>query len=42
MLDLLYHRRSIRKYSPAAIEKDKIQDLVKAALLAPSGRGVQP
>ncbi|NBJ16396.1 MAG: NAD(P)H nitroreductase [Dehalobacter sp. 4CP] len=42
MLDLLYDRRSIRKYSPAAIEKDKIQDLVKAALLAPSGRGIQP
>ncbi|NLL52700.1 MAG: NAD(P)H nitroreductase [Peptococcaceae bacterium] len=41
MLDLLYQRRSIRRYLPTPIEEEKVQTLTKAALLAPSGRGVE-
>lgn len=40
--ELLYKRRSIRKYQPIPVEKEKVQKLVKAALLAPSGRGLDP
>ena len=42
MLDLLINRRSIRKYKDILIEKDKIDKLIKAALLSPSSRGICP
>lgn len=42
MLDLFFKRRSIRKYKGAAIEKDKVDKLIQAALLAPSSRGIRP
>ena len=42
MLDLLIKRRSIRQYKNIEIEKDKIEALVKAALLSPSSRNIQP
>ncbi len=42
MLDLLMKRRSIRKYQPQAVEPEKLQKLVQAALLAPSSRGKNP
>ena len=38
MLDVLYKRRSIRKFKEDPVEQEKIDSLVKAALLAPSSR----
>lgn len=38
MLDLLYQRRSIRRYKQIPIEKEKVEKLIKAALLAPSSK----
>lgn len=40
MLDVLFHRRSIRKYKQEPIESEKVQDLMRAALLAPSSKGI--
>ncbi len=34
MLELLFKRRSIRKYKDISIEKDKVDKLIKAALLS--------
>ena len=42
MLDLLYKRRSIRKYKSDKIEEEKIGKIVEAALLSPSGRNRRP
>ena len=42
MLNLLYQRRSIRRYKPIKLDSDTIQKLIKAALLSPSSRGLQP
>ncbi|MBH1940607.1 nitroreductase family protein [Mobilitalea sibirica] len=42
MLDLLKTRRSIRRYQDKAIEQDKIDSILKAALLAPSSRSRRP
>lgn len=38
MLDLLYSRRSIRKYTTQLIESEKIEKLIEAALLSPTSR----
>jgi nitroreductase len=38
MLDLLYSRRSIRKYTAQLIEHEKIEKLIEAALLSPTSR----
>ena len=38
MLDLLRRRRSIRVFTDQPVEEDKKQDLLKAALLAPSSK----
>ena len=38
MLDLLYSRRSIRKYTSQSIEPEKIEKLIEAALLSPTSR----
>ena len=38
MLDLLYSRRSIRKYTHQLVETEKIEKLIEAALLSPSSR----
>jgi len=35
-------RRSIRKYKPQAVEPEKIELLLKAAIYAPSARNTQP
>ena len=40
MLDLLFQRRSSRKYKDVKVEKEKVEQLVQAALLAPSARSV--
>lgn len=42
MLELLYNRRSIRKYKEKKIEEDKKKKLIEALLLSPSGRSIQP
>jgi len=42
MIELLKTRRSIRKYKDREIEKEKIDTLLKAGLLAPSSRGRRP
>ena len=40
--ELIEHRRSVRHYKPQAIEKDKLERVLNAARLAPSGNNVQP
>lgn len=42
MLDLLYKRRSIRKYQDKKVEKEKLDKILEAALLSPSSRGRRP
>ncbi len=42
MLELLKNRRSIRKYTNKAVEKEKIETILKAALLSPSSKKNQP
>ncbi|SDK24083.1 nitroreductase family protein [Natronincola ferrireducens] len=42
MLELLKTRRSIRKYKATKIEKEKVDLLMKAALLSPSSRSIRP
>jgi nitroreductase len=39
---IIYHRRSIRKFKNQPVEKEKIEWLLKAVLLAPSGKGMYP
>lgn len=40
MLDLLFQRRSIRMYKRVPIERESVERLEKAALLAPSSKGL--
>lgn len=40
--DILLKRRSIRKYADRPVEKETLDRLVTAALLAPSSRGIRP
>ena len=42
LLELLKQRRSIRKFEDQPVEKDKIDQILKAALLSPSSRGIRP
>ena len=35
-------RRSIRKYKDISVEKEKVNEILKAALLAPTGRNSRP
>ncbi|NLG89445.1 MAG: NAD(P)H nitroreductase [Clostridiaceae bacterium] len=42
MLEMLFRRRSIRKYKNIPLERERIEKLIKAALLAPSSRGIRP
>ena len=42
MIDLLFNRRSIRHYTGVPVEKEKVDTLVQALLLAPSSRGIRP
>lgn len=41
-MDLLRHRRSIRKYEKRSVETEKVDLLVEAALRSPSSRGFNP
>ena len=40
--DLLKSRRSIRKFRNKELEKEKIDTILKSALLSPSSRGIRP
>ena len=42
MLELLRKRRSIRKYQAKQLSKQEIEQIIKAALMAPSSRGLKP
>jgi nitroreductase len=42
ILDLLRKRRSIRKFQPHSVERDKIETLVEAAVRTPTSRGRNP
>lgn len=42
MLDLIKKRRSIRKYTDAAVSEDQIRAMLEAAMAAPSGHNEQP
>jgi len=42
LYELMEYRRSVRHYKPQAIEKDKLERVLNAARLAPSGNNVQP
>jgi len=42
MLNILFNRRSTRKFLNQKIEEEKIKKLLTAALLAPSSRGSRP
>ena len=42
LLKLLQVRRSIRKYKDEAIPEDKLTNIVRAGLLAPSSRAIYP
>ena len=42
MLGVIRQRRSIRKYLQTVIEKEKLKDLLKAAMFSPTARGLRP
>lgn len=42
MVELLKTRRSIRKYTEREVEQEKLELILKAALLAPSSKGKRP
>jgi len=42
MLDILFKRRSVRRYTNTAIDQNKIDRILKAGLLAPSSKSKYP
>ncbi|MEI6287282.1 MAG: nitroreductase family protein [Bacillota bacterium] len=42
VLEIIEQRRSVRKYSPQPLEREKIELLLAAAVQAPSGHNAQP
>lgn len=42
LLEIMKHRRSVRKYTGEKIDEDKLKQILAAALLAPSGRAKRP
>lgn len=42
MLDVIYDRRSIRKYQNKSIEDEKLNEILRAGMYAPSGMNKQP
>ena len=42
LLEIMRHRRSVRKYTGEVIEESKLKQILAAALLAPSGRAKRP
>ena len=41
-MDVIYNRRSIRRYKKQAVEQEKIEKLLRAAMQAPSAANQQP
>ena len=41
-LEVLYTRRSVRKYLPRQVEEEKLEAILKAGMYAPSGHNKQP
>jgi nitroreductase len=39
MLEVIRKRRSVRAYRPDAVEDEKLREVLKAAMFAPSSRG---
>ncbi len=42
MLETIYARRSIRQYQEKPVEKEKLEELLKAAMAAPSAMNIKP
>lgn len=42
LLDIMYQRKSLRKYSGEEVPKEKLDMILKAGLLSPSGRRAKP
>lgn len=42
VLDIVFKRRSIRKYKSQAVESEKVEILLKAAMAAPTAMNMQP
>lgn len=42
LLEIMRHRRSVRKYTGEKIDEEKLEQILAAALLAPSGRAIRP
>ena len=42
ILDIFANRRSVRKYTDAPLENEALDKILKAGLLAPSGRALRP
>ena len=42
MLDTIFERRSIRKYTDRPVEEDKLHTLLRAAMYAPSAKDARP
>lgn len=41
-MESIFHRISVRKYQPKPVEPEKIEQLLRAAMAAPSARNQQP
>lgn len=41
-MDVIYKRRSIRKYTPEPVSREKLEELVKAGMNAPSAANSKP
>ena len=42
LIEIMRHRRSIRKYTDEAVPEEKLQQILQAGLLAPTSRGKRP
>ena len=42
LMDMLLHRRSIRKYTDEAIPEEKLEKIIQAGLLSFAGKGLNP
>ncbi|MGD2206028.1 MAG: nitroreductase family protein [Anaerolineae bacterium] len=42
LMDLLFERRSIRSYTDEPVRDEQVEAMLKAAMAAPSARGLQP
>ena len=42
LLEIMRHRRSVRKYTGEKISEDQLRQILASALLSPSGRAIRP